>query len=657
MAKSALVSLLLLGFFASACEMIAGIDDRKVATGGAPGGKGGGGGQAGTSNGGNLGTGGGAGDAAGLGGGPGGGAGGVNPTGGTARTGGVPGSGAVTGSGGASATGGATSPDAATNPDVPVGTGGIGNAGGTSLGGSSGAGGTTTSGGTTGSGGTRPDAAVERPPTSSDAVPDLAGCPAVGATGTGSGLEGDYFPNKTLTNSVFTRLDPSVNFDWQYGAPEATLPTDGFSIRWTGQVQPRFSGVYTFITDTDDGVRLWVNGTQLVDDWNDWAVRENTGTITLVAGQKYDIRMEYYESGGLATAQLSWSSNCQPREVIPPSQLYAPAVTCADTGAGTGTGLVGNYYDNPDLTGLQMIRVDQTVSFVWPDGSSPDPSIAPLNYTVRWTGQVESRYGGWTTFYVTSDDGARLFVDDKLVIDDWTSHAATEDMGSANTIAGQKYNLRLEYFQTTGVGQVQLRWCGFCQPKEIVPQAQLFTTYAATVCPDPGVGTGTGLRGDYYDNMDFTNLVATHMGENINFDWGTGAPDPKVGADTFSIRWTGKLLARYTGSTTFHTWSDDGVRLWIDGQPIIDDWTDHQVAEDVGTANLVAGQLHTIRLDFHENLENAVIKLAWTSACQPLEMVPASQLFPPSYGAPDAAIDTAEPVDTGAAIDGGVDGP
>jgi hypothetical protein len=493
-------------------------------------------------------------------------------------------------------------------------------------------------------------------------VPDTTGCPAVGVTGTGSGLLGDYFPNKTLTNPVFTRLDPSVNFDWQSGAPEATLPVDGYSIRWKGQVQPRFTGPYTFITDTDDGVRLSVNGSLIIDDWNDWAVRENTGTVNLVAGQKYDIQMEYYESGGLAVAQLLWTSNCQLREIIPPSQLYAPAATCVDTGPGTGTGLRGDYFDNPDLTVLRLRRTDQTVSFVWPDGSSPDPAVAPLSYSVRWTGQVQPRYGGWTTFYVVSDDGARLFVDDKLVIDDWASHAAAEDLGSANLVAGQKHNLRLEYFQTNGTGQVQLRWGGACQPKEIVPQSQLFPTYTGAECPDPGVANGTGFRGEYYDNMDFTNLVTTHDGEAVNFDWAGGAPDPRVGADTFSVRWTGKLLGRFTGPTTFHTWSDDGVRLWIDEKPIIDNWVDHQIAEDVGTANLVAGQLHAIKLEFHENLENALIKLAWTGACQPLEIVPKSQVFPPSYVLPDAAIDmaapdTAVPIDAGVGIDGGVDGP
>ena len=67
------------------------------------------------------------------------------------------------------------------------------------------------------------------------------------------------------------------------------------------------TGTYTFTTTSDDGVRLYVNGQLLVDNWTDHAATQNSGTLSLVAGQKYDIRLEFYERGGLATARLSWA--------------------------------------------------------------------------------------------------------------------------------------------------------------------------------------------------------------------------------------------------------------------------------------------------------------------------------------------------------------
>ena len=634
-----LAALVVLAFASSACELVAGIGDRKLASGGTTGNNPSFGGHSGSdtaASGGRSGPGGTAGSGAGPG------SGGALPTGGATGNGGNP-LGGASGSGGASADGGTPGSGGSTVDGGTINTGGVPNTGGTAR-----------TGGITGQGGAKTDGAMDAQD-AKDAAADVAGCSVVGGLGTGNGLLGEYFPNTSLTGMVFSRIDATINYDWASNAPEMGLPTDGFSVRWTGQVQPRFSGRYTFYTNTDDGVRLWINGSQIINDWNDHMATENSGVADLVAGQKYDLKMEYYESAQLAVAQLSWSSNCQAREIIPPSQLYSPPPVCDTIAAGTGTGLVGQYFDNQDLTALRVTRTDPMVSFAWADGTSPDPTIAVGSYSVRWTGQLQARSSGFTTLSVISDDGARLFVNDALVIDDWNAHQGTEDMATIATTAGQTYNVRLEYFEQSGGGQVQLLWGSPCQTKEIIPQTQLYPSYAGMVCTTPGAGTGIGLRGDYYNNMDFTSFAVTHPAEAINFDWGTGAADPSVGPDTFSVRWTGKLLARYTGGTTFRTWSDDGVRLWIDGQLIVDNWTDHQAAENAGLAYLVAGQLHDVKLEFHENLENALIKLLWFSPCQTEEAIPASRLFPPGYVPPDAGIDAGPDASADAGPDAGPD--
>jgi len=138
----------------------------------------------------------------------------------------------------------------------------------------------------------------------------------------GDGLTGAYFPRKDLTGTPVTRIDAVVDFAWGKGAPMATIPTDNFSVRWTGQVQPQFSGVTTFYALADDGVRLWVNNVLLVDRWVNNA-GEGSGTITLVGGQKYSIRMEYFERSNRATARLSWSNASQAKQVIPQLRLYS----------------------------------------------------------------------------------------------------------------------------------------------------------------------------------------------------------------------------------------------------------------------------------------------------------------------------------------------
>jgi peptidoglycan/xylan/chitin deacetylase (PgdA/CDA1 family) len=144
------------------------------------------------------------------------------------------------------------------------------------------------------------------------------------------GLTATYYNNADLTGTSVRRLDPTVNFNWGSGSPDAAIAADTFSARWEGQVQPQFSEKYTFYTKVDDGVRLWVNGTQIINHWNNvTSATEYSGSITLTAGTKYDIRLEYYENTGNASAILSWSSAHTAKAVIPQSRLWPVADTTA----------------------------------------------------------------------------------------------------------------------------------------------------------------------------------------------------------------------------------------------------------------------------------------------------------------------------------------
>ncbi len=140
----------------------------------------------------------------------------------------------------------------------------------------------------------------------------------------GSGLQAQYYDNMNFTDLKVTRTDATVNFDWGGGTPDPVIGVDTFTTRWTGKVEPQYSETYTFYTETDDGVRLWVNGQLLVDKWIDQGPTEWNGQIALTTGQRYDIRMEFYENGGGAMARLRWSSASQTKQIIPQSRLYLP---------------------------------------------------------------------------------------------------------------------------------------------------------------------------------------------------------------------------------------------------------------------------------------------------------------------------------------------
>jgi len=157
-----------------------------------------------------------------------------------------------------------------------------------------------------------------------------AGC---AAAGTGTGLVGDFYDGinhdtlvssgKTFANLGITSINQNPA-DVIYGTNFAGGP-DTFSVRFTGQVQARCSENYTFRTVHDDGVRLWVNGNLIINNWSDGGTI-NDGNYSMVAGQKYDIVLEYYENSGDARLRLAWLSPSTPVEAIPRSQLYPPLI-------------------------------------------------------------------------------------------------------------------------------------------------------------------------------------------------------------------------------------------------------------------------------------------------------------------------------------------
>ena len=146
-----------------------------------------------------------------------------------------------------------------------------------------------------------------------------AAAPATDNTADTSGLTGNYFQDANFQKPAFERNDATIDFSWGVGAPDPSLVGKAFSVRWTGQIHAQHSENYTFYTSADDGVRLWVGGKLVINDWRDQWAAPMQGTVALQAGQTYDIKLEYFENGRPpASVHLSWSSPSQAKQIIPP---------------------------------------------------------------------------------------------------------------------------------------------------------------------------------------------------------------------------------------------------------------------------------------------------------------------------------------------------
>ncbi|MDQ4075717.1 MAG: PA14 domain-containing protein [Chloroflexota bacterium] len=117
---------------------------------------------------------------------------------------------------------------------------------------------------------------------------------------------GEYFNNRNLSGApVMVRNDQKIDFDWKAGSPDRSIGNDNFSVRWTRNVRLP-SGCYQFTTQTDDGVRLYVDGKVLIDAWQPMSLKKITREIYLNEGLP-SIRVEYYEQAGGATARAWWN--------------------------------------------------------------------------------------------------------------------------------------------------------------------------------------------------------------------------------------------------------------------------------------------------------------------------------------------------------------
>lgn len=316
-------------------------------------------------------------------------------------------------------------------------------------------------------------------------------------------------------------------------------------------------------------------------------------------------------------------------------RLIKTVTTALPTPTATpSTGLRGEYYSGTSFNDYKLTRYDSAIDFSWGTGS-PDPALPADGFSARWTGNVyappsdvgpnvDTSY----TLGVTSDAGVRVWVNGVLRIDNWTAHSAVENRSSFTLKSNRVYPIKVEYYEgsTTANATLQMYWLKrntlACQ---VDPSACWSRGLPMELTPP---SSGGSLLAEYYDNSNFTGLKFTRNDPGVRFDWGNAAPDASMGVDTFSVKWSGKVTATTSGTYTFYTMSDDGVRLWVNGQQLVNNWTDHAPTENSGQIALNAGQQYDIRLEYYENGYGARVELLWLPPGGAKQTIPPGQFSP-----------------------------
>ena len=250
-----------------------------------------------------------------------------------------------------------------------------------------------------------------------------AGCPSDQYTAS-------YFANQTLTGTPATvRCETAVDYDWGSGSPPGTgVGPNNFSARWVGTRSFASTGSYTFTATADDGVRVYLDGTLIINQWKDQSPTTYTATRQVTAGN-HEIRVEYYENAGGAVARLN----------------VAATVTSCPTGQ-----YLASYYANRTLTGTPAtVRCETAINNNWGSGSPPGTGVGPNNFSARWVGTRSFATTGSYTFTATADDGVRVYLDGTLVINQWKDQSPTTYTATRQVTAGN-HEVRMEYYENGG---------------------------------------------------------------------------------------------------------------------------------------------------------------------------------------------------------------
>ncbi len=269
----------------------------------------------------------------------------------------------------------------------------------------------------------------------------LSSSTAAAAAPAGVSWYAQYYNNRYLEgHPAKIRHETTLDYNWGTGAPVAEVGADNFSVRWT-TVTEFAAGDYTFSVTVDDGVRVWIDGAMLIDEWREQAPTTYTAPIYLTGGV-HQVQVAYFEATGTAIMQLNW-------------QLDTP--TGHPGSVSSSAKWQAEYFSNPILYGppFKTITDETAIDFDW-QYQAPLAGMPFDNFSVRWTANIETDAGTYV-FSATVDDGARVWIDGDLIIDAWREQPPTTYTAKKELSAGT-HRVQMAYFEATGMAQARLSW-------------------------------------------------------------------------------------------------------------------------------------------------------------------------------------------------------
>lgn len=387
-----------------------------------------------------------------------------------------------------------------------------------------------------------------------------------------------YYNNSYLGGpAVLSRTESRVMSNWGSGSPASTIDNDNFSARYTTSAFFETT-TYRFTVLADDGVRVIVDNNVIIDTFTNPQPGETLVADVAMTRGRHNVQVDYREVQGLAYINVGWVPTTNPPSQPQPGDNSPPA---------PNGDWVAYYYANPSLSGSPVaIQSEISPTHNW-GSSSPLASVPADNFSAQWIGTFN--LAGTYELSVRADDGVRVFVDGVTYIDEW--HSATGDTYTTQfSVESGSHTIVVQYYEAAGIAFLDYSLTGVSVDTPSQP------------------GSNFGWLAQYYNNAALDGApVVTQTVSTVSRNWGEGSPMSVLPVDRFSVRWT-RTEFYEAGTYILRVRVDDGVRVYIDGDRVIDEWHlnngDNQYVE---TVYLTAGS-HTVQIEYYENLERAFIE-------------------------------------------------
>lgn len=247
---------------------------------------------------------------------------------------------------------------------------------------------------------------------------------------------GEYYDNPNLEGKpVLVRDDPTLDFNWGAASPGPNVPADYFSVRWTRPFEFTEEGDYRFMADVDDGVKLYLDGWLIIDEWNTNPYMLHSGAFGDIKPGVHTIIVEYFEAEGEAHIKV-WSEK---------------TIVSFDK-------WVGEYYNNPDFRDAPfLVREDDDLDFDWDD----DEPVAGMNndhFSVRWHRAVRLKEGDYEfRAKLAEDDRVRIYLDNWLVLGEDSDNGGTSE-GLFDDVGAGMHTITVEYQDYGGEAGIEVDW-------------------------------------------------------------------------------------------------------------------------------------------------------------------------------------------------------